>query len=204
MIAKTRISTKLLQFALLALPFCIVEVVSAHGPKLDPGNFEILGIRLGTSTIEDLKQSLGQAPVTKANDPENSLMCYASPGPDRTVLEFENWTDPIEFRLFKGSAELVKGCLPTDRVSASISTTSGLRLGLGRDQVVAILGQPKKIQAGRWSYESSMVRPLTTDEKARAAKLKSSPSSVEVYEQINLEFANSALIKIDAIRSESW
>jgi hypothetical protein len=49
-----------------------------------------------------------------------------------------------------------------------------------------------------------MVRPLTTDEKARAAKLKSSPSSVEVYEQINLEFANSALIKIDAIRSESW
>ncbi len=204
MSAKPRISTKLLQPIVIAVALCVVEVAYAQAPKLDPGNFEILGIRLGTSTIQDLKQTLGQAPAMKAKDPENSLMCYASPGPDRTVLQFENWTDPIEFRLFKGSPELVTKCLPTDHVSASISTMSGLRLGLGRDAVVALLGQPQKIHAGRWSYESSSVRPLTTDEKARASKLKSPPSSVEVYEKIDLELANSVVTKIDVVRSESW
>jgi len=168
MITKPRVSAKVVRLALIALASCIVGVAYAHQePKIDPGNFEILGLRLGTSTIGDLKQILGPATPTKAKDPENSLMCYASPGPDRTVLQFENWTDPIEFRLFKGSAELVKECLPTDRVSASISTASGLRLGLGRDQVVALLGQPPKVKVGHWSYESSTVRPLTADEKAR-------------------------------------
>ena len=205
MITKPRVSAKVVRLALIALASCIVGVAYAHQePKIDPGNFEILGLRLGTSTIGDLKQILGPATPTKAKDPENSLMCYASPGPDRTVLQFENWTDPIEFRLFKGSAELVKECLPTDRVSASISTASGLRLGLGRDQVVALLGQPPKVKVGHWSYESSTVRPLTADEKARASKLKSPPSSVEVYEKIDLEFVNSAVTKIDVVRSESW
>jgi hypothetical protein len=205
MTTKPRICINFLQpvvFAVLA--FCIVGVVYAQAPKIDASNFEILGIRLGTSTIEDLTQTLGQAPAMKAKDPENSLVCYASSGPDRTVLEFENWTDPIEFRLFKGSPELVKECLPTDGVSASISTTSGLRLGLTRDQVVAILGQPQKIRAGHWSYESSTVRALMTDEKARASKLKSPPSSVEVYEKIDFEFTNSVVTKIDIVRSESW
>src|SRR5215471_18793430 len=120
-------------------------------------------------------------------------MCYVSNGPDRTVLQFENWTDPIEFRLFKGSTELVKECLSTDRVSASISTASGLKLGMGRDRITALLGQPQKVETGHWSYESSTVRSLTVDEKTRASKLKSPPSSVEVFEKIDLEFADSVV-----------
>jgi hypothetical protein len=202
--AKIRISTKFLKLVVLALALCVVGVIYAQAPKMDPGNFEILGIRLGTSTIESLKQTLGSAPVTKAKDPENSLMCYTSNASDRTVLQFENWTDPIEFRLFRGTVESVKQCLPTDRVSASISTASGLKLGLGRDQLVKLLGRPQEVRADHWSFESSTVRPLTTNEKVRASKLKSPPSSVEVYEKIDIEFADSVVTKIDVVRSESW
>lgn len=205
MTMKEHISTKMLRLSVLVLAFCIARVAYAHEePKIDPGNFEIAGIRLGTSTIQDLERILGPARATKAKDPENSLMCYASSEPDRTVLQFENWTDPIEFRLFKGSTELLKGCLRTEQVSSSIATASGLRLGLVGDQVLALLGQPTKVHSSHWLYESSTVRPLTPEEKTRASKLKSPPTSVEVYEKVDLEFTNSKVTRIDVVRSESW
>src|SRR5947208_1447470 len=90
----------------------LIATASAPGgtKKIDPKNFEILGIRLGSSSIEDVKRILGPAPERPSTDPENTVMCYASPGNDRTILEFEIWTDPIEFRLFHGSTQELERC----------------------------------------------------------------------------------------------
>jgi len=79
--------------------------------KIDPKNFKILGISLGSSSIEDVKRILGPAPEWPSTDGQNTVMCYASPGNDRTILEFEIWTDPIEFRLFQGSTQEATVCL---------------------------------------------------------------------------------------------
>ena len=172
---------------------------------MDPRNFEVLGIRLGTSTVGDIKQILGPAPENRSQDPENSIICYASRESDRTILEFENWTDPMEFRLFRGSPEEVKRCALSDHVSASVSTASGLRLALSRSQVLALLGQPTKVQGSHLLYEFSDLRPLNKNEQERASKVHPSPTSVEVYEKIDLQFtAASAVTKIDIIYSESW
>jgi len=47
--------------------------VTASAPgkagKIDPKNFEILGISLGRSTIEDVKRILGPAPERTSTDP---------------------------------------------------------------------------------------------------------------------------------------
>jgi hypothetical protein len=183
-------------------------MVTASAPSgtknIDPKNFEILGISLGSSSIEDVKRILGPAPERPSTDGQNTVMCYASPGNDRTILEFEIWTDPIEFRLFQGSSPEVERCASSSNISHSLSTTRGLKLGMIQRQVITLLGRPPKRHRNHFLYESSHLRPLTPEERKRAKETYPAPKTVEVYEKIDVEFRRSAVVRIDTVRSESW
>lgn len=187
-------------------------VVGATGGReareFNPKTFEVLGIRLGSSGIEDVERILGPAPEREAKDPEDSVRCYVSTGPDRTVVEFENWiNDLIEFRIFQGSAEMVSRCTATNRIPDSLSTGNGLKLGMNRSQVIVLLGRPSKIRGDYFEYESSYLRPLTTKEAKRASELypaDSRPDAVEVYEKLEFRFRGSKVVLLDATHSETW
>ena len=183
-------------------------IVTASTPtgtkKIDPKNFEILGISLGSSSIEDVKRILGPAPERPSTDGQNTVVCYASPGNDKAILEFEIWTDPIEFRLFQGSTQEAERCASSPNISHSLSTTRGLKLGMSQRRVITILGRPPKSHGNHFLYESSHLRPLTREERKRAKETYPAPKTVEVYEKIDIEFSKSAVVRIDAVRSESW
>ncbi len=171
---------------------------------IDLSNFQILGITLGDSSIEDIKRKIGPASEMPAKDPENSVMCYVSPGNHPTTLEFENWTEPIEFRLFQTSEQRATQCTVSRKVSKSLSTGSGLRLGMDRRRVVQILGRPYRIKGTHFVYESTYTRSLKPEEQKRATKVTPLPKTMEVYERIDLQFDGSSVIRIDAVRSEAW
>jgi hypothetical protein len=194
----------LVAFFVAASSFIVTASTLGRVAKIDPKNFEILGIRLGSSTIGDLKHILGSAPERQSIDSANTVMCYASLGSDRTVLEFENWTDPIEFRFFHGSLHEVARCATSPKISDSLSTASGLKLGMTQQQVVMILGQPHRMYGNHYSYESSFLRPLTPEERKRAKATHPVPKTMEVYEKIDLQFNGSKVIRIDAVYSETW
>jgi hypothetical protein len=183
----------------------LIVTASARGgaEKIDAKNFEILGISLASSTIEEVKHILGPASERTSTNPGNTVMCYAAPGNGRTILEFENWTDPTEFRLFHGSTEEVALCALSPKISDSLSTASGLKLGMSQRQVVTILGRPPKRHGNRVLYESPRLRPLTFEERKRANETYPVPKTVEVYEKIDIDFRRSAVVRIDAVRSES-
>jgi hypothetical protein len=172
--------------------------------KIDPKNFGILDISLSSSSIDDVKRILGPAPERSSTDGQNTVMCYASQGNDKTILEVEIWTGPIEFRLFLGSPQQRKRCASSSKISYSLSTASGLKLGMSQRRVILILGRPSKRHGNHFVYESPHLRPLTPEEQKRAKETYPAPKTVEVYEKLDVEFRRSAVVRIDAVRSESW
>jgi hypothetical protein len=117
----------------------------AQGNMLNPKNFEVLGVRLSDSTVTDVERILGPAPSKQGPNAETSTTCYTSMGSDRTILEFEYWFERVvEFRLFIGAPQSASRCTKSKLVSADLATSSGLRLGMSRDKVIALLGSPSK------------------------------------------------------------
>jgi hypothetical protein len=179
---------------------------STKARKFDLKNFEILGITLGRSTREDVDRILGPAKDSPALNPEEAVRCYASPESDRTILQLQNWMgDVIGFRLFRGTTEEVSRCALTSRISDSISTNSGLRLGISRRQVINLLGSPTKRGANLLSYQSAFLRALTTEERKLAQKsYHVPPEAVEVCEKIEFRFKGSKVVAVEAVRNETW
>ena len=173
--------------------------------RFDARNFEILGVALGTSEDAELTPILGPA-AARAKDPEESVRCYVSTGRDHTILEFVDWLGTlVQFRFFSGTSRAISRCASTSRVSDALATGSGLKLGMSRTEVVALLGQPTKVQRDDYVYLSVYDRPLTAQESQLAkSSYHSPPQAVEVYEKIEVKFNASRAALVDVVRSETW
>ena len=191
--------------------FALIAVVAGVGSqqgitRFDSGSFRILDLTLGKSEVADLVRTLGPSPEVQATEPEETLRCYVSTGPDKTVLEVGDWFDTlVEFRLFSGRAATAGRCAPTNRVSASLSTGNSLKLGMNRNEVLALLGRPTKIQGQSYVYESAYDRPLTAEEERRAkSSYHTPPDAMQVYERIELKFTGPRVTLVDIVRNETW
>lgn len=196
----------LLVAGLVSMLFSAATRAAPEGHKLDSKNFEVLGIRLGDSEIGDVERILGSAPVRQATHIEEGSSCYASRANDRTVLEFDNWlTNVVEFRFYQGSTQSLSQCAKSSLVSNSLSTASGLRLGMSRSEVLALLGPPSKMQGDDLIYEFSYDRPPTPEEVKRFnANFSAPPALINIYEKLDLEVRKSKLIRVDAARGKDW
>ncbi len=183
-----------------------VATAAQKTSRLDPGNFEILGIILGKSDEADLARILRPAPPVQASEPEEAIRCYVSSGAHKTVLEVWDWAGTVvEFRLLEGPAQAVEKCAPTPHVSNLLATESGLKLGMSRGEVIRLLGRPTKTRKGAYIYQSSFERPLTAEEDQRARRsYHKPPRVVEVYEKVELKLSGSRVVLIDCVRSETW
>jgi hypothetical protein len=191
---------------LVSIIFSAATRAAPEGPKLDSKNFEVLGIRLGGSEIGDVERILGPAPVRQAIHIEEASRCYASRANDWTILEFDNWlTNVVEFRIYQGSPQSINQCAKSSLVSNSLSTASGLKLGMSRREVVALLGPPSKMEGDDLIYESSSDRPPTPEEVKRFNDgFSTPPSLINIYERIDLEIRRSKLVRVDVARGEDW
>lgn len=201
--ALSRILWLLLLFSILATQvFAGGTARSAQAGKLSLKNFEILGIRLPDSTVSEVESILGPAPSKQGDNVEEASTCYTSPGSDRTVLEFEYWFESVvRFRLFTGTLHSTNHCAKSKLISANLATSSGIKLGLRKDEVIQLLGPPSKKHQNSFIYEVSYDRPPTPEEIKRSKDAyQPVPASISVYGRIDLRFQQGKVVWVDVAR----
>lgn len=136
--------------------------------ELQSNNFSLVGVTLGQGGFEAIMARLGRAPEIERGDASTgrSQLCYASATNSAVHVVFEFGEDESVFYLFSGgpSWKGSKFCVQSKRVSDSLSTTSGLRLGLTRQEVEAILGRPDATTVDGFVYSRQFDKKSTPNE----------------------------------------
>jgi hypothetical protein len=186
------------------LVFVLAAGQGGMASEISAKNFEIAGITLGATANQDLERILGPAPAMDTPDHEGARSCYLSASGDGAVLEVETWVGTvIEFRLDSRPDATGNRCAKSSLVSKKLATGTGLKLGLLRKQVVAILGGPTAINGSRLVYEQSFDRPLTSQEKLRL-KQSGPPwdvNSVCVVDRIEVGFSEGEVVSIHVLHN---
>lgn len=194
-------------YAMAAVALCFGATSRERAAKqISSGNFDVAGIILGVSTDKDVERVLGPAPAVDTPDHEGARRCYLSAAGDGTLLEFESWVGTvIQFRLDSRSNVAEGTCVKSPLVSSKLATRTGLKLGLHRKQVLAILGQPTAVKGSRLEYEQSFDRPLTSREKVRLKE--SGPpwdvKSVHVMDRIEVGLSEAKVVSICVLHNET-
>lgn len=169
------------------------------------GYRELSGLVLGKSTVADVSRVFGPAPERQTSEPQITTLCYTSGSGPRTVLQFFNWYDPIEFRIFRGKPAHDSYCRPSRLVSTRLATAAGLRLGLSPKQVIALLGRPTRVRGHEFVYCSEYQQPKTPQQIAadrRAGLPKDLLGPTDVWDTIKIKFGASGAAYIDVEHDE--
>jgi hypothetical protein len=147
-----------------------------HAPDLKPqnkemeaSNFEVLGLRSGAEGFGHVTAKLGKAVIVERGDASTGRQqaCYVSSrGRPDTHLIFEFGEDTSIIYLFADGPDW-KGsryCVRSSKVSSSLGTASGLRLGLTPNAVEAILGHPDAVMGETVVYFRQFQKKTTPKE----------------------------------------
>lgn len=153
-----------------------------HAPEIKPGNapvdeknFEILGIPLGENQFQLAVTKLGKATQVDRGDASTGRhqICYVSaknPHKVYLILEFGE-VEEVFYLFANGTAWAGEDlCTKSELVSDKVATSSGLRLGLTRSQLEAILGPPDYADVSRVFYSRQIRRKTSTAEFERMRK----------------------------------
>jgi|SRR5665213_1737129 len=151
-------------------------VVTPISKQIDSRNFKILGLSLDTVDFDTVIAKLGKASIIDRGDASTgrSQICYVSNvGSEQVHLVFELSEGQVStFYLFSGGADWNgrNRCVKSTKVTADLSTDAGLRLGLSRSQVEAILGKPDSVKGDRIAYLREFQRRATNEEFERSRR----------------------------------
>jgi len=152
-----------------------LPVELAH-KDFDIRNFRVLGLSLAKLDFALVAAALGKARIVDRGDASysRSQVCYISGrGPEPVHLIFEGGEGgSSSFYLFRGGPDWKRSnlCVRSDRVSPDLSTETGLRLGLSRVRVEAVLGKPDAVSKGRIAYCREFQRKATSREFESSVK----------------------------------
>jgi hypothetical protein len=124
----------------------------------DTRNFKIHGLSLDTLDFSAVASIFGKASVVERGDASTgrSQICYVSNDSSEQIhMVFEFGEGQIStFYLFRGGVDWNgrDRCVNSRDVAAHLSTGTGLRLGLSRMQVEAILGRPDSVKGDGIAY----------------------------------------------------
>jgi hypothetical protein len=142
--------------------------------RFDTRNFKILNLSLDTLTFAAVASKLGKAPVVERGDASTgrSQICYTSgTSADKIHLVFEfGEGQSSAFYLFRGGVDWSGSnrCVKSSKLTENVSTEIGLRLGLPRVQVEAILGKADVAEGDRIAYGREFYRRATKEEFERS------------------------------------
>jgi hypothetical protein len=184
--------------------------------KIYDANFEIAGVALGDNQFKELAKKFGKADEITRGDAASgrNQVCYESLEGSPTVrLIFEfGEGEAANFYLFEGGKSWngSKSCLKSKLITKNLETRSGLRLGLNRPKVEAILGPPDAVRGDRIIYSRITRRRTTQKEfeemrKYYPGKLNDQDAHeyfdfIEEHSFIEIHFENSRLIYLAASR----
>jgi hypothetical protein len=155
--------------------------MKAGSKALANKNFTILGLAVGTQ-FKEIGAKLGKAQSVQRGDGAagRDQVCYASADSAETVhVIFEFGELASVFYLFTGGKDW-KGsnlCHKSKQISSTVSTSSGLQLGLTRPQIEAILGKADFATKDKLIWNRQVEKKTTAEEFARMRKEYPEPLS---------------------------
>jgi len=185
---------------------------------IDASHKTILGLELGVATLENIKGILGEATAHMSEDPhEPDTYCYSSTTEgDDTVVIIESGPrcgPSAEFAGFivaardKVEQENIGECYPSNLVSRDISTFSSITLGISKDRLIELLGNPTIVEGDIFQYIYDTEKPLSEEELEGIRKASDDPEPypyVNVFTRVVAEFKDDELVRISMIESESY
>lgn len=195
---------------------------AAFDRAMDPGHVVLTGLgpakdqtlTLDATTQDQVFAMLGRAERIPDKYPRYPTFGYVSSLPgDSTVLLLtrEGWPASdkrvylAELRSDSAGYEFAKNLHPSPGVNKDIATQSGLRLGLTKDQVKALLGWPLHEDENRLWYGATYDHVFTLDEVlARGCGAKYAGQPAGVYQNIIVAFVGGRASSVWILHRITW
>jgi hypothetical protein len=183
---------------------------SVHLPRsgrgIDPSNLSLMGFTLGKSTIGDVETRLGKAKKRKcsASGGDSVELCYIVPGSDNTEVIFRSgatggWIELDNFELIANVSKSKCSACVGALAAGKPETDGGLKLGLTRQNVIDLLGAPKKQKGNDLMFEWQS-RLAMTEEQIQAAKKTFKTAKFDPYfdvtDKIEVKMERSRVVEL--------
>ena len=166
----------------------------AYSAVLDDVHYALVGLgerqdkrfELDMKAAKDVLAFFGPAPRTRFGENDQSLYCYLSSRPgDRTAVVFTVYPDSLQVvDVHADRAAIIqarKRCRETPEVSSGVRTPGNLRLGMTREEALAMFGEPHLV-AGRRLIEYSSMRP------GRPGEFKNNALCTDIWRRVKIYF----------------
>jgi hypothetical protein len=152
----------------------------SHPATKVPGHLKMMGFTLGKSTVADVQASLGKSVPRKCSREEEASkeVCYVSTGKDQTKVVFEagfsgGWKELDGYKVIAGTSErrCYRQCPRASQVTSDVQTEGGLKLGLTREQLIALLGAPKQARGNKLRFQWQSRQAMTAEQIKAESRL---------------------------------
>lgn len=165
----------------------------------------LMGFTLGKSTISDVQKKLGASQVGRCSGEEEASkeICYVLRGPQHNRVYFEagvsgGWSQLDEFRVVSGSEQPTcqLECMSI-AIGSDVQTSGGLRLGLGRSEVLNLLGPPNSTSGNKLTFQWQSRKPMTKEELRKSGQNPVTYPFWNVVDTINILLKDSRVVAFD-------
>lgn len=207
----------------VGLAFLLAGVPAARGQRSSKPDVSLkLGVsgfsfRLEKSTFAEVQGKLGAAKIGQCSHEVEpiSYIGYVSLSPAKTKILFESnrFDPPFElsgFRVAAGSRSTSPCQIrykPSAAFDTDVQTAGGLKLGLSKAELLALLGSPTKVSANRLTFERWSKRPMTKAEIDRETKTFKAPVTRpywDVHDVISVSLSNSKVVEFELQRTVTY
>lgn len=206
---------------LIVVSVALLTIAQTHAqksPRPDVSrDLSLLGLTLEKSTFADVQDKLGAAKIGQCSHEVEpiSYIGYVSLSPDKTKVLFESnrFDPPFElsgFRVVAGSRS-TSPCQvqykPTAAFDGDVETAGGLKLGLTKAALLALLGPPRKVSGNRLAFEWWSKRPMTKAEIDQETKTFKAPVTRpywDVHDVINVALSDSRVVDFEVRRTVTY
>ena len=193
------------------------EVAKIQEREISADNYRILGIKLDNKMFAKAAAKLGRATEVTRGDASTGRdqICYVSKaGAKKVYLIFETGEVDFDMYLFVGGKPWngSEYCVVSPLVTSTLGMSSGLRLGLPRAEVKAILGAPSRKTKNEWEYTFSVKKKLPPGQLRDLRKANPEMSDEEFYKNYStydsgggvlVRFENGKVVYLSVSRSET-
>ncbi len=189
------------------LLFIFVDIAGTQDRSLDPSHRTILRLVIGDSPSHDIYSKMGPAiPIRDTSEPSTTQLCYVSDRDETLVVFYSEFSRCARVRFLSQKRRFQKWhfCSASPLVSKDLATASGIRLGMSRHRLKAILGAPGS-EAGaalNYSYEwQQKMYSAETEKTSKEAGDHENNRFQTIKATIQAEFSDAGLISFDVSQS---
>jgi hypothetical protein len=192
------------------LLFNYVRTADAADRQLAKANMTILGLTIGDCTSLDIYSKMGPGiPFRKDANPDISQVCYVSDKDDTLILFSFDDDQCVRFKLMLHKNKFYKWhfCERSPLVSKHLTTESGIKLGMSKRRLKAILGVSRNESRQylkydyEWQQKMSRVEIETT---SQGTKNMMKDPFWTVNAAIQAEFSEAGLISFDLLKIRQY